>query len=78
MQRAYLGQQSYDTDSRTYLDSINAPYEYLADDELFPRLAQILGDENVVGWFHGRMEFGLRALGGVLFLAIHVVRKCSR
>jgi carbamoyltransferase len=64
MQGAYLGPQSSDTDIRTYLDSINAPYEYLADDELFPKLAQILSDENVVGWFHGRMEFGPRALGG--------------
>jgi carbamoyltransferase len=29
-----------------------------------PRLADILADENVVGWFQGRMEFGPRALGG--------------
>jgi carbamoyltransferase len=64
MQGAYLGPKSSDTDIRTYLESINAPYEYLADDELFPKLAHILGDENVVGWFHGRMEFGPRALGG--------------
>jgi carbamoyltransferase len=34
------------------------------DDELLPRLADILADENVVGWFQGRMEFGPRALGG--------------
>jgi len=64
MQGAYLGPQSFDTDIRTYLDSINAPYESLPDDELLPKLAQILSDENVVGWFHGRMEFGPRALGG--------------
>jgi len=64
MQGAYLGPQSSDTDIRTYLESINAPYEYLPDDKLFPKLAQVLGDENVVGWFHGRMEFGPRALGG--------------
>jgi len=64
MQGAYLGPQSSDTDIRTYLESINAPYEYLSDDQLLPKLAQILGDENVVGWFHGRMEFGPRALGG--------------
>ena len=29
-----------------------------------PRLATLLGDENVVGWVQGRMEFGPRALGG--------------
>ena len=36
----------------------------MQDDELFPRLAEILADEKVIGWFQGRMEFGPRALGG--------------
>ena len=31
---------------------------------LFAMLADILAEENVVGWFQGRMEFGPRALGG--------------
>ena len=64
MQGAYLGPQSSETEIRTYLESINAPYEYLPDEELLPKLAQILADENVIGWFQGRMEFGPRALGG--------------
>nr|WP_280142056.1 carbamoyltransferase C-terminal domain-containing protein [Nitrosomonas aestuarii] len=29
-----------------------------------PQLAEILDNDNVVGWFQGRMEFGPRALGG--------------
>jgi len=29
-----------------------------------PRLAEILEQAHVVGWFQGRMEFGPRALGG--------------
>jgi carbamoyltransferase len=34
------------------------------EDAAFPeRVAQILADGNVVGWFEGRMEFGPRALG---------------
>lgn len=64
MQGAYLGPQSSETEIRTYLESINAPYDYLPDEELLPKLAQILADENVIGWFQGRMEFGPRALGG--------------
>ncbi len=64
MQGAYLGPQSSETEIRTYLEGINAPYEYLPDEELLPKLAQILADENVIGWFQGRMEFGPRALGG--------------
>jgi len=64
MQGAYLGPQSSETEIRTYLEGINAPYEYLPDEELLPKLALILADENVIGWFQGRMEFGPRALGG--------------
>jgi carbamoyltransferase len=33
------------------------------DDALFPRVAELLASEKVVGWFQGRMEFGPRALG---------------
>jgi carbamoyltransferase len=33
------------------------------DDALVDRVAEILGSENVVGWFQGRMEYGPRALG---------------
>ncbi len=29
-----------------------------------PRLAELLAEENVIGWCAGRMEFGPRALGG--------------
>lgn len=31
--------------------------------ELIEHVARLLADEKVVGWFHGRMEFGPRALG---------------
>ena len=37
--------------------------EYHDEDELCARVAELLGSENVVGWFHGKMEFGPRALG---------------
>jgi len=33
------------------------------DEALVDRVAEILGSENVVGWFQGRMEYGPRALG---------------
>ena len=35
----------------------------LDDDTLFSKTAQLLAEENVIGWFQGRMEFGPRALG---------------
>lgn len=63
MQGSYLGTSFTNTEIKSYLDSIGAPYTELADDTLLPQLAEILASENVVGWFNGRMEFGPRALG---------------
>jgi len=61
---SYLGPRFSDKAICDYLDSVNAKYRRLDDAELMPRLAEILNQENVVGWFQGRMEFGPRALGG--------------
>ncbi|MEA5541518.1 carbamoyltransferase [Limnoraphis robusta Tam1] len=64
MKGSYLGPKFSDEDIQLYLDSIKAVYRRLDDAELMPRLAEILDDGNVIGWFQGRMEFGPRALGG--------------
>lgn len=37
--------------------------EYLYDDELVKKVASLINDGNIVGWFQGRTEFGARALG---------------
>jgi carbamoyltransferase len=37
--------------------------EYPEEEELVDRVANLIAEENVIGWFHGRMEFGPRALG---------------
>ena len=63
MSGAYLGPRFSKEDIRSYLDSIGASYTELDDGELMPRLAGILAEDNVLGWFQGRMEFGPRALG---------------
>ncbi len=64
MRGSYLGPGFSNEDVEAYLQEIDAPYQRLDDDELFPAVAEILATENVVGWFQGRMEFGPRALGG--------------
>jgi carbamoyltransferase len=64
MRGGYLGPRFGDAEITTALDASGAVYRRLDDDELFEMLAQILEQENVVGWFQGRMEFGPRALGG--------------
>ena len=64
MSGAYLG-PSFDAEEITaQLDKYNAVYRRLDDSDLFPTVAEHLEQENVIGWFQGRMEFGPRALGG--------------
>ena len=63
MKGAYLGPRYSNEQIIDYLESIGAPYTRLDDAELLPRVAALLDDENVIGWFSGRMEFGPRALG---------------
>jgi carbamoyltransferase len=64
MKGSYLGPRPTADQIRAELDAAGAVYKELSDDELFPRLAEILEQENVIGWMRGRMEFGPRALGG--------------
>ena len=64
MHGSYLGPAFSEEEIRHYLDSINAKYVHYPNGEIYDRLSDILADENVVGWFQGRMEFGPRALGG--------------
>jgi len=64
MSGGYLGPRYTDTNISTYLDSVDAHYVRLDDEALYSRLAELLDEEKVIGWFQGRMEFGPRALGG--------------
>jgi carbamoyltransferase len=64
MKGSYLGPRPTADQIRAELDAAGAVYKELSDDELFPQLAEILEQENVIGWMRGRMEFGPRALGG--------------
>jgi len=64
MRGAYLGPRFDPAEIERQLGEFGAVHEKLDDAELFERLAGILADEKVVGWFQGRMEFGPRALGG--------------
>jgi len=48
-----------------FLDSVGAHYEFIASESsLIDSVAHLLDEEKVIGWFHGRMEYGPRALGG--------------
>ncbi|MCU0242852.1 MAG: hypothetical protein MUF51_10570, partial [Vicinamibacteria bacterium] len=68
-EHAYLGPAYSDAEIQEYLDSVKAPYRRLDDRELVQATARLLTENNVIGWFQGRMEFGPRALGGRSILA---------
>jgi carbamoyltransferase len=63
MKGAYLGPAFTDDQIEQYLKAIGAGYEKLERTCLTERVAQMLADEKIIGWFDGRMEFGPRALG---------------
>ncbi len=63
-QGSTLGPAFSDEEIQAELDKQGAVYEQHADDEsLCRRVASLIAEDSVVGWFQGRMEFGPRALG---------------
>ena len=61
---SYLGPEYSQEEINSFLDSKEAVYELAEDDDdLADKVATLVADEKVIGWFQGRMEFGPRALG---------------
>lgn len=63
MKGAYLGPEWYNDEIFNWIKDSGHEAKYFADDELYQIVAENLVNEQVVGWFQGRMEFGPRALG---------------
>ena len=60
---SYLGTEYTDDEIELFLKANGAKYLKL-DKRIFSnRVAKLISDGNVIGWFNGRMEFGPRALG---------------
>ena len=66
LQAASLLGPAFDDDSiAAFLQERGIKAQRYADPEvLVDRVAALMAEENVIGWFQGRMEFGPRALGG--------------
>lgn len=59
-----LGPSFTNEEIRAFLDKQGLTYRFIADEsELLKETVQAMINGMVVGWFHGRMEFGPRALG---------------
>ena len=63
MQGAYLGPEFQNGSIESFLKKNDYSYQTLNDEELPEKIANLIADEKVIGWFQGRMEFGPRALG---------------
>jgi len=63
MSGSYLGPDFSNDEIEKFLSENSISFEKLSDKEIPGKIADLLNDENVIGWFNGRMEFGPRALG---------------
>jgi carbamoyltransferase len=62
-QGSCLGPEFDSGDILSYLKQNDIPYVELQDHEIPEKVADLIAEQKVVGWFQGRMEFGPRALG---------------
>lgn len=69
MEHAYYGPGFTNETCADALSNARLEGETLLDEVLLPRVARLIADGAIVGWFQGRMEFGPRALGNRSFLA---------
>lgn len=69
MRGSYLGPSFEQTDVESRLSAVGAVFDVMNGDRLIETVASALADEQAVGWFQGRMEFGPRALGARSIIA---------
>lgn len=64
MKGSSLGPAYHENEIISIIRKYNARYEHFeTDDDLCKKVARLIDEGNVIGWFQGRMEFGPRALG---------------
>jgi len=60
---SYLGPSFENSHITDYFKKNNISYVQLRNSEIPERIADLIAQQKVIGWFQGRMEFGPRALG---------------
>jgi len=64
LDHAYLGPDYSKEEIKEFLDKNNIKYSEFNDNkELLDKVSKLIYNNNVIGWFQGRMEWGPRALG---------------
>lgn len=60
---SYLGPEFSKDEILSFLNEKEIKFITLKENEIAEKIADILSEEKIVGWFQGKMEFGPRALG---------------
>jgi carbamoyltransferase len=60
---SYLGPRFTNSYISEYLERNKIPFLKINEKDIPDKIADLIADEKVIGWFYGRMEFGPRALG---------------
>ena len=58
-----LGPSFTNEEIETLLQNHRLTYKKMSDEDLYKYCANALNEQQIIGWFQGRMEFGPRALG---------------
>jgi len=62
-QGSFLGPSYTSQQIQEFLQNHDIPYQILSLEKIPHKVADLIAQENVIGWFQGRCEFGPRALG---------------
>ena len=60
---SYLGPEFSNEEIMDFLNRKEIPFSKIPSKDIPQRIADLIANEKVIGWFQGRMEFGPRALG---------------
>jgi len=70
MKHAYYGKEYSFSEIKQFLEKNNIQYEFIENENaLLEKIAKEIADGKVIGWFHGKFEWGPRALGSRSILA---------
>ena len=68
-ENVYVGPSHSNKEIKSFLDSKKISYEFFDETALLEKTVELITNENVVGWYQGKMEWGPRALGNRSILA---------
>ncbi len=69
LETVYLGDEYSAEEIECYLRKRALPFQRLQERQIIEKTAELLAEQNVIGWFQGRMEYGPRSLGNRSILA---------